>query len=165
VAEGAVERDAAAAEHWLEGRNTVPAWDFFLARELVVDTIEVAAGWDRVAALYDAVVAALRDVPGAVLASAHSSHSYVQGTNLYVTFVVKPADWSRAEESYLEAWGRVMQATLAGGGTISHHHGIGRLRTRWLADELGTSYPVLAAVKRALDPSNVMNPGVLVPAR
>lgn len=162
-AEGAVECDVAAAEHWLEGRNTVPAWDFFLKRELVVDTIEVAAGWDRVAALYDAVTAALHDVPGIVIASAHSSHSYVQGTNLYVTFVVKPADWSRAEESYLDAWGRVMRATLAGGGTISHHHGIGRLRTRWLAEELRTSYPVLAALKRALDPGKVMNPGVLVP--
>ncbi|HZP40712.1 MAG TPA: FAD-binding oxidoreductase [Candidatus Binatia bacterium] len=165
AAEGAVECDAAAAAHWLAGRNTVPPWDFFLARELIVDTIEVAAGWDRVAGLYDAVLATLGAVPGIVVASAHSSHSYPQGTNLYVTFVVKPADWARAEESYLDAWGRVMQATLAAGGTISHHHGIGRLRTPWLAEELGSSYPVLAAVKRALDPANVMNPGVLVPAR
>ena len=81
-----------------------------------------------------------------------------------MTFVVKPADWSRAEGSYLEAWGRVMEATLTAGGTVSHHHGIGRLRTPWLARELGSSYAVLAAVKRALDPANLMNPGVLIPA-
>jgi alkyldihydroxyacetonephosphate synthase len=148
--------------HWLEERNRVPAWDFFLERELVVDTIEVAAGWDRIAALYDAAMAALRAVPGLVVASAHSSHSYAQGTNLYITFVLKPPDWTRAEEAYLDAWGRVMQATLADGGTISHHHGIGRLRVPWLQAELGSSYTLLRALKRALDPGGVMNPGALL---
>ncbi len=164
VALGAVPCGAAPVEHWLQGRNTVPSWELFLEREMVVDTIEVATDWDRVAALYDAVVAALAGAPGILAASAHSSHSYMQGTNLYITFAVKPPDWSRAEESYLDAWGRVMRATLERGGTISHHHGIGRLRARWIAEELGTAYPVLQALKRALDPRGVMNPGALLPA-
>jgi alkyldihydroxyacetonephosphate synthase len=147
---------------WLEHRNTVPSWDFFLERELIVDTIEIAAGWDRIGPLYDRALASLREVPGLVVASAHSSHSYPQGTNLYITFAVEPADFSRAEESYLDAWGRTMEAALAEQGTIAHHHGIGRLRTPWLERELRSGYPLLSALKRALDPAGVMNPGVLV---
>ena len=152
----------APVEHWLEHRNTVPSWDFFLDRELMVDTIEIAATWDRVGGLYESVVGALHEVPGMVVASAHSSHSYVQGTNLYVTFVLKPEDFSRAEETYLQAWSSVMEATLAAGGTIAHHHGIGRLRVPWLERELGAAYQVLRALKRALDPAGIMNPGVLL---
>jgi alkyldihydroxyacetonephosphate synthase len=152
----------APVEHWLEHRNTVPSWDVFLDRELMVDTIEIAATWDRVAGLYESVVGALHEVPGMVVASAHSSHSYAQGTNLYVTFVLKPEDFSRAEETYLQAWSSVMEATLAAGGTIAHHHGIGRLRVPWLERELGAAYQVLRALKRALDPAGIMNPGALL---
>src|SRR5262245_27658797 len=156
---------SAPVEHWLGHRNTVPSWDFFLDKQLLVDTIEIAATWDRVTPLYDAVMVSLRSAPGMVVASAHSSHSYVQGTNLYVTFVLKPDDFARAEEAYLDAWTRVMEATLAGGGTIAHHHGIGRLRVPWLERELRDAYPVLRAIKRALDPAGIMNPGALLAVR
>jgi alkyldihydroxyacetonephosphate synthase len=54
-----------------------------------------------------------------------------------------------------------METTLAHGGTISHHHGIGKARRRWLPQELGSAYAVLAAVKAALDPEGRMNPGTL----
>lgn len=150
--------------HWLEKRNEVPSWDFFLDREMVVDTIEVAATWDAIDALYERVREALAASPGVIIASGHSSHGYPQGTNIYFTFVMKPADFARAEEDYLAAWGAAMRATRAVGGTIAHHHGIGRLRTPWLAEELGGGYALLRDVKRALDPKNVMNPGALLPA-
>jgi len=77
--------------------------------------------------------------------------------------VLKPADFARAEEDYLAAWGAAMRATRAVGGTIAHHHGIGRLRTPWLAEELGPACALLRDVKRVLDPKNVMNPGALIP--
>jgi alkyldihydroxyacetonephosphate synthase len=96
------------------------------------------------------------------MASGHSSHAYAQGTNIYFTFVVKPDDFSRAEEAYLEAWGRALRATLEAGGTISHHHGVGRLRASWLKEELGSAYPLLLDLKRALDPGGLMNPGTLI---
>ncbi len=155
----------AAVEHWLGHRNQVPSWDFFLDKELLVDTIEVAATWDRVPALYTGVIDALQTVPGIITASAHSSHSYMSGTNLYITFAIKPPEWAHAEDVYLDAWGRVMQTTLGAGGTIAHHHGIGRLRVPWLEKELKSAYPVLLALKRALDPAGLMNPGTLVAAR
>jgi alkyldihydroxyacetonephosphate synthase len=149
-------------EHWLGHRNTVPSWDFFLQNGLVVDTIEVAATWDRVAGLYDAVVATLQQVPGILAGTAHSSHSYPQGTNLYISFAIRPDDYAQAETLYLDAWGRVMEATIAHGGTIAHHHGIGRLRVPWLERELKSAYPILQALKRALDPAGIMNPGALL---
>ena len=150
------------AAHWLEMRNTVPSWDFFLDREMLADTIEVAATWDRIDRVYDTVVAALAGAPGVIAASGHSSHGYPQGTNIYFTFVMKPEPFAQAEEAYLEAWARALRATLAAGGTISHHHGIGRLRAAWLAEELGSAYPLLRDLKRALDPSGLMNPGALI---
>jgi alkyldihydroxyacetonephosphate synthase len=61
-----------------------------------------------------------------------------------------------------ERWWEVgMTACLAAGGTISHHHGIGRLRAPWLPEELGEFHEVLRAVKHALDPAGIMNPGAL----
>src|SRR5439155_16483848 len=107
----------------------------------------------------------LGGVDGALVASGHSSHCYAQGANIYFTFVLKPADFADAERLYLESWSRALRATLDGGGTISHHHGIGRLRASWLAEELGSAYPLLRALKRALDPSGMMNPGALIAMR
>jgi alkyldihydroxyacetonephosphate synthase len=66
--------------------------------------------------------------------------------------------------TYLDAWSRVMKATLAGGGGIAHHHGIGRVRREFLGEELGSGgLAALRAVKSALDPTGFMNPGVLLP--
>jgi alkyldihydroxyacetonephosphate synthase len=151
-----------AIDHWLGHRNTVPSWDSLMDKGLIADTIEIAASWDKVEHLYERVVSALRGVPGMAVASAHSSHSYLTGTNLYVTFAITPADFSQAEALYLESWSRVMQTTIDSGGTIAHHHGVGRLRVPWLEKELGGAYQVLRALKRALDPAGILNPGTLL---
>ena len=148
---------------WLAERNHVPGFESFLQRGLVLDTIEVATTWDRIDELYREVIAALQTVDGILVASGHSSHSYAQGTNIYFTFVARPSDPTHAEATYLACWEQAMEATLRCGGTISHHHGIGRLRTRWMERELGGGLAVLRALKRALDPKGIMNPGVLLP--
>jgi alkyldihydroxyacetonephosphate synthase len=148
--------------HWLGHRNTVPSWDTLMDKGLIADTIEIAASWDKVGRLYERVVSALGGVPGMVAASAHSSHSYLTGTNLYVTFAIQPADFAQAEALYLESWSRVMQTTIDSGGTIAHHHGVGRLRVPWLEKELGAAHQVLRALKRALDPAGILNPGTLL---
>jgi alkyldihydroxyacetonephosphate synthase len=64
---------------------------------------------------------------------------------------------------YFAIWNAAMAATLTAGGTISHHHGIGRVRREWLAKELGSAYSLLGTVRRALDPLGIMNPGALLP--
>jgi alkyldihydroxyacetonephosphate synthase len=153
----------AAVEHWLSHRNDVPGFEPFLQKGIVVDTIEVAATWDRIGAVYADAVAAMKGVPGILAASAHSSHSYLTGTNLYFTFAARPAKATDMEEAYRRCWEATMRATLAHGGTIAHHHGIGRVRREWMSEEVGAGVDVLRALKRALDPNGILNPGVLLP--
>jgi len=155
---------AAAVDQWLEHRNRVPGFRGFLERGIVLDTIEVGATWSRVGALYRGVVASLREVEGILTATAHSSHSYRSGTNLYFTFAARPKEPARMAEIYRECWRRTMEATLAAGGGVAHHHGIGRVRKDALAGEIGAGgLALLRAVKGALDPDGLLNPGVLLP--
>ncbi|HZR82645.1 MAG TPA: FAD-binding oxidoreductase, partial [Candidatus Binatia bacterium] len=124
-------------EHWLGHRNEVPSWEALLKNGLVVDTIEVAATWDRIGALYGAVTERVRAVPGILAASGHTSHGYTTGVNIYFTFAGASRDPAEQERMYLGAWSAAMEATIACGATISHHHGIGRVRRDWLPRELG----------------------------
>jgi alkyldihydroxyacetonephosphate synthase len=114
------------------------------------------------------VLDALAGVEGTLVASSHQSHAYTDGACLYFTFAGRPADevasgdrpaW--VDRYYRQAWGRVTEATLAAGGAISHHHGIGLNRARFLPDALGPAFGVLASVKDALDPHGILNPGKL----
>jgi alkyldihydroxyacetonephosphate synthase len=150
-------------DSWLHHRNAVPGFEYFLKQGMIVDTIEVATTWDRIDALYTGVLAGMRAVPGLIVASGHSSHSYGIGTNIYFTFAARPERPEDTENLYFQVWNAAMEATLAAGGTISHHHGIGRVRREWLAHDLGSAYRLLADVRRALDPFEIMNPGALLP--
>jgi alkyldihydroxyacetonephosphate synthase len=161
---GGVEADAAAAEKWLATRNDVPGFRPFLEKGIILDTIEVACTWSRVAELYERATTALAEVPDMLVASAHSSHSYRSGTNLYITFAARPEKPEQMGEVYLECWRRTLDASLAVGGGIAHHHGIGRVRRDRLAEEIGaTGVALLRSLKRALDPDDLLNPGVLLP--
>lgn len=149
--------------HWMGRRNHVPSWEQLLAGGLVVDTIEVAATWDRVKPLHAAVTEAIAAVPGIIQASGHTSHGYTTGVNIYFTFVGNASDPAEQERIYRRAWAAAMEATIAAGATIAHHHGIGRIRREYLGRELGEGgLSVLKAVKAALDPNGIMNPGVLL---
>ncbi|HWO13296.1 MAG TPA: FAD-binding oxidoreductase [Polyangiaceae bacterium] len=155
---------AQATEHWLSERNHVPTFKSFLEGGVIVDTIEVAAPFSRIGELYDAAVAALGRVEGIWNGSAHSSHAYRSGLNLYFSFAVQPRQKSELRQAYHACWDAVMTACLNTGGTISHHHGIGRVRREWLGRELGPAgLATLQRLKRALDPTGFMNPGVLLP--
>jgi alkyldihydroxyacetonephosphate synthase len=161
---GGIETDRAVVDHWLEKRNDVPGFREFLEKGIILDTIEVASTWERVVPLYERVTHSLSQVEGILLATGHSSHSYRSGTNLYFTFVARPEQRSRMAPVYRECWKRTMDAVLEMGAGISHHHGIGRVRRDALPGELGQSgIAVLRAVKRALDPGGLLNPGALLP--
>jgi alkyldihydroxyacetonephosphate synthase len=122
-----------------------------------VDTIEVAATWTALPPLYRAVKAHLSDV--ASLALCHFTHPSAQGGCAYFTFAGSAPDEAAAEATYREAWRGTMEATLAHGGTISHHHGVGRARAPWIREEMKGWFPVWEAVRAALDPAGRMNPG------
>ena len=151
-------------EHWLDHRNNVPPWDSILDRNMVADTVEVSADWDRINSVYVDAVTSLKEIPGCLAASAHSSHVYRSGLNLYFTFAVLPPDPADMESAYFEAWRRIMEATGRHGGSLSHHHGIGRARREYMKRELGGGgLGLLRTIKQAVDPNGIMNPGVLIP--
>jgi alkyldihydroxyacetonephosphate synthase len=152
------------ATHWLEHRNHVPGWDAILSRNIVADTVEVSADWTRIAGVYEDAVASLKQVEGCMAASAHSSHVYRSGLNLYFTFAVQTAGPEAMEATYMDCWCRIMEATRDNGGSLSHHHGIGRVRRGWLETELGPeALNLLRKVKAVVDPNGIMNPGALIP--
>jgi alkyldihydroxyacetonephosphate synthase len=153
----------AVAEHWMEERNNVNPWEDWLKENIILDTIEIAAPWSRIVAIYNDAIASLGEMEN-MYASAHSSHSYRSGTNLYFTFAAHREDPNDMAGTYEECWRRTLEATVAGGGGISHHHGVGRVRRDWMPRELGPAgVGLLQRMKKALDPTGFMNPGVLIP--
>jgi alkyldihydroxyacetonephosphate synthase len=163
TAAGLSPADPAAVDQWMERRNHVNPWTDFYERGIVVDTIEISAPWSKIGAVYSAAVADLWAVTGVIAASAHSSHVYRSGINLYFTFVAAVAP-EEMEATYFECWRRVMEATARHGGGIAHHHGAGRLRKPYLVHDLGTTgVELLRTIQHAVDPAGIMNPGNLVP--
>ena len=161
---GLAAADAAAAANWMGHRNNVPEWRDLLDQGLIADTIEVSGSWSQIDAIYTDVVAALKAVPDCVNASAHSSHVYRSGINLYFTFACMPSDTQMMGDRYLDSWDRALTATAQAGGGIAHHHGSGRLRRDYLHHDLGESgVSLLRTVKNALDPQGILNPGNLLP--
>ena len=156
--------DASAAEGWMSHRNNVPEWRDLLEQGLIADTIEVSGTWSQIDAIYEGVVEALKTVPDCVNASAHSSHIYRSGINLYFTFACMPADAGDMGDRYTESWDRALNATAQAGGGIAHHHGSGRLRRDYLHHDLGeTGLDLLRTIKHAIDPQGILNPGNLLP--
>jgi len=156
-----VERlDEALVEQWMEHRNDVAALEALLRRGFVVDTMEVAAPWSCLPRIYERATAAIRSVEHALVASAHQSHSYSDGACLYFTFAGSPPPEQR-EDFYVAAWDAGTRAVLAEGGGLSHHHGVGMNRARFMRDALGPAFGVLEATKRSLDPNGILNPGKL----
>jgi alkyldihydroxyacetonephosphate synthase len=148
---------------WLEHRNNLPPIESLVRAGIVADTIEVAASWTALPRIYHTAVAAVTAVEGTIAASAHLSHAYPDGGCLYFTVAGQPASPGEeaAEGYYRRAWDAVMAATTAAGGALSHHHGIGLNRARYLPGYLGAAFDVLVSVKTALDPAGVLNPGKL----
>jgi alkyldihydroxyacetonephosphate synthase len=152
--------DPALVEHWLAHRNEVAALEALTSKGFTVDTMEVAAPWSALPAVYRATLDALLAVEGTIAASAHQSHSYPSGGCLYFTFAGK-VDADRRDAYYRALWDAGQRAVLAHGGALSHHHGVGLNRARFMADALGPAFDVLVATKQALDPRGILNPGKL----
>jgi alkyldihydroxyacetonephosphate synthase len=156
-----------AGEGWARERYQGPYLrDALLDAGALADTLETATFWSSVPALYEGVSRALRDslggrgTPAVVLC--HVSHVYPAGASLYFTAACAQSDdpvaqWRRAKEAAGEA-------ILAAGGSISHHHGIGRDHLSFYEREVGPlAIEALRAVKAQLDPAGILNPGILLP--
>jgi alkyldihydroxyacetonephosphate synthase len=132
-------------------------------------TTEVSVDWSRAAGLFVAVMGRIRgEFPRAgdlTMLGAHSSHSYQTGTNLYFVYDYEIRCSPREEiEVYHKPLNAIIvEEALRAGGSMVHHHGIGKYRTQWVADEHGSAYWLLTTLKQAFDPQGVMNAGTIFP--
>jgi alkyldihydroxyacetonephosphate synthase len=167
--DGAAYLGQAAGRAWEHGRYQGPYLrDTLMGMGAMVETLETSHTWSRFVEFHAAVGEAIRatlaqqGTPGLVFC--HLSHAYPDGASLYFTFI------SRARRgAELEQWAAVKRAAseaiVAHGGTITHHHAVGRDHAPYMEAEVGpTGLDVLRAVKEQLDPAGVMNPGKLLPA-
>jgi alkyldihydroxyacetonephosphate synthase len=164
---GAAYLGEAAGRSWEHGRFQGPYLrDTLMEMGAMVETLETAHTWSQLGELHAAVAKAIRDslaaqgTPGLVFC--HLSHAYADGASLYFTFIARAR---RGEE--VEQWRQVKRAAseaiVAGGGTITHHHAVGRDHAPYMEAEIGrTGLDVLGAVKERLDPAGIMNPGKLI---
>jgi alkyldihydroxyacetonephosphate synthase len=160
LAAGALPMSAGLVDAWMGHRNDTSALQGLTRKGFVVDTMEIAAPWARLGTLFDDVREAMLAVAHARAATCHLSHSYPDGACLYFTFAATPPP-DEVESTYVAMWDAGQRAVLQGGGNLSHHHGIGLNRGRFMAEALGTAHEVLAAVKATLDPQGILNPGKL----
>lgn len=155
------------AREWEHGRFAAPYLrDALLDVGVLCETLETATSWSNIARLKAAVTTALTEALGAqgtpALVMCHISHTYPTGASLYFTVVAKQADdpvaqWAQAKRA-------VGDAIVAAGGTITHHHAVGADHRPWMTDEIGDlGARVLRAVKDAVDPAGILNPGKLIP--
>ncbi|HEX6445713.1 MAG TPA: FAD-binding oxidoreductase [Streptosporangiales bacterium] len=166
-AAGGVPLGAKVGEAWRHGRYAAPRQrDVLLDLGVLAETLETATSWTRLAELHEKVAAAIRTAldgagtPPVVMA--HVSHAYPTGASLYVTVLARRTDDTAAQ--WWSAKRAALDAITEVGGTITHHHAVGRDHVPWLADEVGPlGVDVLRAVKQCVDPAGVLNPGVLVP--
>jgi alkyldihydroxyacetonephosphate synthase len=158
-----------AGETWARDRYRGPYLrDALLDAGALVETLETVTFWSALPRLYEGVTAALREslsalgTPPVVLC--HISHVYGSGASLY--FTVACAQLEDPIAQWRSAKAAAGDAILAAGGSITHHHGVGRDHVDWYRREIGElGIGALAAVKRRLDPQGILNPGVLIPIR
>lgn len=165
---GAAYLGQAAGSAWEHGRYQGPYLrDTLMEMGAMVETVETSHTWSRFQELHTAVGNAIRGsladqgTPGLVFC--HLSHAYADGASLYFTFISRSRRGAEVEQ-----WRTVKQAASEAivnhGGTITHHHAIGRDHRPYMEAEIGQSgIEVLRAVKDQLDPAGIMNPGKLLP--
>jgi alkyldihydroxyacetonephosphate synthase len=152
---------------WRSGHYAMPYLrDDLMDRGIGVDTMETAIRWSHVAALHrsvrDAVMTHARAHGYRALVLAHTSHSYADGACLYFTLLF-PMAIGREVAQWRALKTAVSQAIVDHGGTISHHHGVGRDHRPWMTAEKGpVGRRLLRAAKSELDPACILNPTKLV---
>jgi alkyldihydroxyacetonephosphate synthase len=143
-------------KQWEHGRFKDP----YLREDLhdygiVIDTLESGVSWDSIRRLHSGVREFVKSRPKTVC-MAHASHFYPQGTNLYFIFIGK----MNSVKEYTKFQEGIIDAIYRNGGSLSHHHGVGKMTAPWMEAQLGAEQmQVLRTLKHHFDPYNIMNPG------
>jgi alkyldihydroxyacetonephosphate synthase len=122
---------------------------------ILIDTLETGVRWDNLHTVHSEVRKFIKARPETICMT-HSSHFYPQGTNLYFIFIMK----DNGVKDYIKFQEGVIEAISKSGGSLSHHHGVGKMIAPWMEKHLGKEQMnVLRAIKKHFDPNNIMNPG------
>ncbi|HKJ11725.1 MAG TPA: FAD-binding oxidoreductase [Ornithinimicrobium sp.] len=164
--------DDAVIEQWFTHLN----WDVSKLqeeraeiRETLVNgfTTEISGNWSVIGDIYENALARIRREISAefILLGGHSSHSYLNGTNMYFVYYYRiDVDPTLERATYHDPIQNIIvEETLKLGGSMCHHHGVGKHRTHFLAEEYGSSLYMLNTLKSAFDPRGTMNPGTIWP--
>jgi alkyldihydroxyacetonephosphate synthase len=143
--------------------------DFLLDRGALADVSETATAWSNLRPLYDAVAVAANGAFSQVgvlgYLMCHLAHSYHSGACLYFTFAFRPGEKGDPLEQYDTVKHAIQQAFIDNGGTLSHHHAVGREHAEWLADDLSPpGVEMIAALFEGIDPGRNLNPGAILGA-
>lgn len=141
---------------WYHGRFSDPYMrDALNDFGVMIDTLECGVTWENLASLYRAVRGHIKKNPNTIVMT-HASHFYAQGTNLYFIYITRTKDL----ESFRLFQRGIIQKINENKGSLSHHHGVGRLMAPFMESHLGNEQmEVLRALKHHFDPNNIMNPG------
>ena len=133
-------------------------------------TTEVSGTWDCIHTIYENAIRRVREeFPHAddlTMLGGHSSHSYQTGTNMYFVYDYNVVDCRPEDEIdkyHLPINAMIVEEALKAGGSMVHHHGIGKHRTAWTAEEHGSAYYILKSLKEVFDPNGIMNTGAIFP--
>ncbi|MEM2143484.1 MAG: FAD-binding oxidoreductase [Candidatus Thorarchaeota archaeon] len=160
MAHGAIDYGEGPAKRWWEHR-----YDMYYPTPLTTsgyaigDTIDIVATYDRLERVYHAMKHVMEDNDAFVMS--HFSHMYPHGGSIYMIFFTSQPTAEAAWATYKKIWDEGVAACLREGGTMSHQHGVGLVRSSYTADELGSGFEVLRMIKQVLDPNGIMNPGKL----
>lgn len=163
--------DAKVVDIWLGRRNYT---DQTIADERVeiMETkkvyfsTEICATWSNIHKIYDAVMAKVpQTIPNLIVFGGHASHSYLNGTCVYFIYqynalVDDPNDERVIHEKIANG---IFEAVLRYDGTVTHHHGMGKLKAHLYREEFGSAYVLMNRLKESLDPNGIMNPGCVMP--
>jgi alkyldihydroxyacetonephosphate synthase len=166
--------DSKFIEHWFANLNWGPdkiAQERIEIKETqnIGFTTEVSGCWDIIHEIYESCIQRIRqEVPDITMVGGHSSHSYLNGTNIYFVYYYNIVDCKPEEEitKYHNPINKIIvEETVRLGGSIVHHHGIGKARAPWIKDEYQSSYYILKTLKKAFDPRGIMNAGTIIPLK
>ena len=122
---------------------------------IITDTLETSVTWENLHHVHRHVREIIKNKPNTVCMT-HSSHFYPQGTNLYFIFMFR----AHEVNDYISFQDSVIDAIIKNGGSPSHHHGVGKMIAPWMEEYIGhEGMQLLRAIKKHLDPKNIMNPG------
>jgi alkyldihydroxyacetonephosphate synthase len=161
---GGIRLGTSPGARWIRDRYRLPYLrDSLLDAGYATDTLETAAPWSRLVELSSRVRAAL-EATAPVIVLCHVSHPYGDGASLYFTFFFAcPSDPDEAAALWAKLKRAATEAVVSGGGTLSHHHGVGSWHAPWYEREASPDGARLVrGMAAALDPTGILNPHVLL---